>query len=42
MRESLEYCRMEDAGTLVLAYLVRNYLNINTEYLCFGTVEKNG
>lgn len=40
MREFLEYCRMEDAGTLDLAYLVYNYLNINTDWLWFGTAER--
>lgn len=40
MREFLEYCRMEDAGTLDLAYLVYNFLNINTDYLWFGTAER--
>lgn len=36
----LEYCRLEDAGTLDLAYLVYNYLNINTDHLWFGTAER--
>lgn len=40
MREFLEYCRMEDAGTLDLAYLVYNYLDINTDYLGFSSIEK--
>lgn len=39
MIEFLEYCRLEDAGTLDLAYLVFNYININTESLCFYTAE---
>ncbi|EOL42018.1 hypothetical protein [Enterococcus phoeniculicola] len=40
MSEYLTYCRMEDAGTLDLAYLVYNFLNINTDYLWFGTAER--
>lgn len=40
MREFLEHCRMENAGTLDLAYLVYNYLNINTDWLWFGTAER--
>ena len=40
MGEFLEYCRLEDAGTLDLAYLVYNYLNINTDHLWFGTAER--
>lgn len=38
--EFLEYCHAEGAGTLDLAYMVYNYLNINTDWLWFGTAER--
>lgn len=38
--EFLECCHAEGDGTLDLAYLVYNYLNINTEHLWFGTAER--
>ena len=40
MGEFLEYCHAEGAETLDLAYLVYNYLNINTDWLWFGTAER--
>ena len=40
MGEFLEYCHAEGAETLDLAYLVYNYLNINTNWLWFGTAER--
>lgn len=40
MGEFLTHCHAEGDGTLDLAYLVYNYLNIKTDYLWFGTAER--
>lgn len=40
MGEFLKYCHAEGEGTLDLAYLIYNYLEVQTDHLWFGTKEK--